>query len=304
MAVLINVILPVVLVAGLAAVAQRSLRLDVRTISRAAFYLFAPALVFDSLSTSSIGGREFGSIAAAVVGVTLMMWAAGEVMGRVLHLDGPTHSAFLLSTLFMNAGNYGLPVVLFAFGEEGLARASVYFTVNAALNASLGVYLAARGCQPARLALRRVAGVPLVYAALLGLGLNLTGMTLPAPVAKAVHLLGQASVPAMLLTLGIQLAQTLSRRQSGSHVPALGVAAAGRLVLAPALTLALAWGLGLQGLTRDVVLVESAMPTAVMTTILAAEFECDTGFVTLTVFVTTVASVLTLTVLLNLLGAG
>ena len=301
MTVLFNVILPVILVAGVAALAQRYLKLDVRTASRAAFYLFAPALVFDSLVNSTIGGAEFGLIAVAVVAVTLVLWGLGEVLGRLLRLKGPTLSAFLLSILLVNAGNLGLPIILFAFGAEGLARGTAYFAVSSAISASLGVYLAVRGCAPGALAIRRLASVPLVYAAILGLALNIGHVTLPEPLAKAIHLLGQASVPVMLVTLGLQLAQTGHAKWQGVHLPALAAAIAARLFIAPALALLAALLLGLSGLTHNVVITQSAMPTAVMTTIIAAEFECDNSFVTVAVLSTTVISLLTLTILLNLL---
>ena len=301
MTVLLNVILPVILVAGVAALAQRYVKLDLRTTSRAAFYLFAPALVFDSLANSTIGGAEFGLIAVAVVAVTLVLWGLGEVVGRLLRLKGPTLSAFLLSILLVNAGNLGLPIILFAFGEEGLARGTAYFAVSSAISASLGVYLAVRGCAPGTLAIRRLASVPLVYAAILGLAMNIAHFTLPEPFAKAIHLLGQASVPVMLVTLGLQLAQTGHDKWQGIHLPALATAIAARLFIAPALALLAALLLGLSGLTHNVVITQSAMPTAVMTTIIAAEFECDNSFVTVAVLSTTVISLLTLTILLNLL---
>ncbi|MBN1137247.1 MAG: AEC family transporter [Anaerolineae bacterium] len=299
MTVLLSVVLPVILVAGVAALAQRYVKLDVRTTSRAAFYLFAPALVFDSLVRSTIGGAEFGQIAVALIIVTLVLWGFGEGLGRLLRLKGPTLSAFLLSILLINAGNLGLPIVLFAFGDAGLARASAYFTVSAAIIASLGVYLAVRGCAPGTLAIRRLAGVPLIYAAILGLALNMIHFTVPEPLAKAIHLLGQASVPVMLVTLGIQLAQTGHDKWRGIHVPALVTVIIARLIISPILALLAAWVLGLSSLARNVVVVDSAMPTAVMTTILAAEFECDNRFVTVSVLATTIISVVTLTALLN-----
>lgn len=299
MAILINVVLPVFLVAGIGAFAQPRLRLDVRSISRIVFYLFSPALVLDALVRSGISSGEFGRIAVAVLSVILMLWALSEIAARLLRLSGPMQSAFLTAILLMNAGNYGLPVTLFAFGETGLARASLYFTVSAATSSSLGVYLAARGRAPARAALRRVATVPLVYAAALGLMLNLTGLTLPEPLLKAIHLLGQAAVPAMLIVLGIQLTQTFQDGWHKLHLPALAVVVVGRLLVAPALALLVTRGLGLHGVTRNVVVLESAMPTAVITTILATEFESDAAFVTLSVFVTTMASLFTITALLS-----
>jgi predicted permease len=299
MTVLINVVLPVFLVAGLAALAQTRLRLNVQTVSRATFYLFAPALVFDGLVTSDIGAAEFGQIIGVVLLITAILWLLGSVTGRLLKLTGPTQAAFLAAILLMNAGNYGLPVNLFAFGQAGLARASVYFTMSALLSSSLGVYLTARGHASTSMALRRVAVVPLAYAAILGLVLNLGHLTVPEPLLKAIHLLGQASVPSMLVVLGIKLTETFRSGQRAFNLPALASVAVLRLVAAPALAWAITWALGLHGLDRNVIIVESAMPTAVMTTILATEFESDPPFAAMCVLVTTIGSLLTLTLVLN-----
>ncbi len=300
---LITVILPIMLAAGVAALAQFYLRLDVRVLSRVAFYLFSPALVFDSLSRSAVGGEEYAQIAAVLLLVTAALWGGGAVAARWLRLEGPTRGSFLIALLLMNAGNYGLPATRFAFGDEGLARAVLYFTVSATLSATLGVYLAARGRASGWLALRRVAGVPLVYAAGLGLAFNLLDLTLPEPLSRAIQLLGQAAVPTFLVIMGIQLAQTFRSPRGAFHLPALTVITVGRLCLAPALALAFAWALGLNSLSRQVVVLESAMPTAVMTTVLAAEFETDAPLVAFSVFVTTIASILTVTIWLNLLSS-
>jgi predicted permease len=298
--VLLNVVLPVFLVAGVAALAQTRLRLNVQTISRATFYLFAPALVFDSLVSAQVTPAQFGGITAVLLLVTAILWILGIVAGRLLKLEGPTHAAFLAAILLMNAGNYGLPVNLFAFGQSGLAYASVYFTMSALLSSSLGVYLTAHGHAPATMALRRVAGVPLAYAAILGLIFSLGHVTVPEPLQKAVHLLGQASVPAMLVVLGIKLTETFRTRRRGFNLPALATVAGLRLLAAPALAWGAAWLLGLRGLEQSVAVVESAMPTAVITTILSTEFESDPPFAAMCVLVTTLGSLLTLTLLLNI----
>jgi hypothetical protein len=299
MNVLLTVVLPVFFVVGIAALAQTRLRLDIHTLSRAVFYLFSPALVFDSLSTSDVSSAEFGQITAVLLLTTLVLWGLGIIIARLLRLPAPTQAAFLSAILLVNAGNFGLPVNLFAFGEPGLARAAIYFAVNAVLSASLGVYLAARGRAPASLALRRTAGVPLIYAAALGLGLNLTGWALPEPLQKAIHLLGQASVPVMLGVLGVRLVGIVQSRQPLQHLPVIATVTVLRLLVAPAIAWGIALLLGLQGLTRDVAILQSAMPTAVITTIVATEFDSDPPCAALCVLVTTLVSLPTLTVLLN-----
>jgi malate permease and related proteins len=301
MTVLLNVVLPVFLVAGVTALAHDRLRFDVQTLSRAVFYLFAPALVFDAMTNSDVSGAELGQIAAVVVLSTAVLWLLAVLAARWLRLEGPTQAAFLNAILLMNAGNFGLSVNLFAFGQPGLARASLYFTVSAVLSASLGVYISASGRASARAALNQVVTVPMVYAAAVGLVLNLTGWQVPGPLARAIELLGQASVPVMLAVLGAKLAVTVRSGVRALRLPALAVVTVTRLAIAPALAWGLAWLVGLDGLARDVTIVESAMPTAVVTTILATEFEADSAFAALCVFVTTLASLGSLTLLLNLL---
>ncbi|MBN1658136.1 MAG: AEC family transporter [Anaerolineae bacterium] len=301
MSVLINVVLPVFLVAGVAALAQRWLNLEARTLSRAVFYIFGPALVFDSLVTTAVGDGDIGRIGLTVLAATGLLWLVGLTAGWLLRLERPTQAAFLTAILLANTGNYGLSVNLFAFGDQGLAWAAVYFTVGTVVTSGLGVYLSAAGRAPASLALRRVVTVPMLYAALLGLAFNLAGWQFPEPVSKAMHLLGQASVPVMLAVLGLNLVATFRGESNGVHWRALAALTLLRLALAPLLTWAITGVVGLEGLARDVTVVESAMPTAVMTTILATEFESDAPFASLAVLVTTLASLVTVTTLLNIL---
>lgn len=301
MTVLLNVVLPVFIVAGVAALAHLWLRFEARTLSRAVFYVFGPAFVFDSLSRSEANGAALAQITAAVLLTVTALWILAWLAARALRLEGPTRAAFLVSILLMNAGNFGLSVNLFAFGQAGLSWASVYFTLSALLSASLGTFLSAGGRASAREALRRVAGVPFVYAAALGLVFTLGDLSMPEPLAKAIGLLGQASVPVMLTVLGVRLAEAFRARQRLTHLPALGVASLMRLIVSPALAFLFANLVGLAGVARDVTVLQSAMPTAVITTILATEFDSDPPFAALCVLATTLLSLPTLTILLNLL---
>jgi predicted permease len=157
------------------------------------------------------------------------------------------------------------------------------------------VFLASFGKLSARLALRNVFTVPLIYAALLGLAVNVSGVDMPLPVTRAVELLADATIPAMLTVLGVQLSRASIR---GRFQPIL-MASALRLLLGPLIAVGLAALFGLSGLTRQVAIVQSAMPTAVVTGVLAVEFGADAELVTATILVSTLASIVTLTVLLS-----
>jgi predicted permease len=292
-----TVILPVFLIIALGYLLERWLSLDVQPISRIIFYALGPCLVFSSTATSAVSGADMWKIVSFVLLTTLAMGLFSWAVARALRFSRAMEGAFLLTTVFVNAGNYGLPVNLFAFGQAGLERAAIFFTVSALLTSSAGVYLASRGQASGLDALHNVFKVPIVYGALAGFAVNLAAITVPEPVAKAVDLVGGASVPLMLLLVGIQLART----SLAGELKVIGLATFVRLVVAPAVALVLAAWLGLTGVTRQACVAEASMPTAVTTTILATEFKAEPQLVAGVVFVSALASVITLTLLLALI---
>jgi len=139
-------------------------------------------------------------------------------------------------------------------------------------------------------AIKRVAGVPIVHALLLAGLVRLGWLSIPAPLFKAVGILAQASVPMMLVILGIQLS---SVRVHGNW-RLIALASAIRLLLAPLVAIFLAGQLGLSGLAEQVSIIQASMPSAVFNIILAVEFNLAVDLTTSVVFMTTVASPATL----------
>jgi hypothetical protein len=298
-----DVILPIFLVIGLAALLGWRFKPNPRTLSTLLIYLFTPALVLRGLSESALEADELWQISALVLGMTLIMWLVGWLIARALKLDHKTTSAFLLTVTLLNTGNYGIPLNRFAFGPEGEARAVVCYAISAIAANTLGVYLASSGSAPPGKALMNVFKVPLPYAAALGIVLNLTGSDLLAeggalePAGKAVDLLADAAVPGMLALLGIQLVRTSIKGRIGPILAATGA----RLVIAPVIAFPLAALIGLSGITRQVGIIEVSISTAVMSIALATEFDSDTEFTSAVILTTTFASVVTLSILLTIL---
>lgn len=292
----INIILPIVLIAAVGFVLAKKLGFEARPLARTTLYFFTPALVF-SLTYKAKLSSEYAAIAVFVVLIAVLMLVVSGALARALHYDRLTTSAFMLGCLFVNAGNYGLPLMLFAFGEEGLARAAFYFTINSILIQTLGIFVAARGKASAREAFINTLKMPLVYGAALGLIFNLARVPLPEPILKSVDLAGGAAVPTMLVILGIEMARAKIEEDGA----VIGVATLAKLVLVPLMAFPLATLIGLQGVTRAVCITQASMPTAVMATIVAVEFDARPKLVTGIVFASTLGSLITLTILLGIL---
>ena len=287
-------ILPIFLVAAVGYLLARRVGASVKTLSSVAFNALSPCLVFDQLVTSHITGSEFGRMATFCVLLTLAMGVAAGLAAIPLRLNRPTLISFLLVVMFSNSGNYALPVVLFAFGREGLAYASVYFVVSAIVLYTLGVFVAASGHGNVRQALAGVVRVPALYAVAAAALILTTHTSVPLPVMRPITLLSDAAIPVMLLILGMQFERAVMPDRPAVVTLAVGLS----LVAAPVIALALTMLLGLSGVARQVAIVCASMPAAVITTVLALEFDLDAGFATSSVFLSTLLSPFTLVLLI------
>jgi hypothetical protein len=187
-----------------------------------------------------------------------------------------------------------MSVNLLAFGQSGLAQASLFFLASAIVSYTAGIFVASMGRTGIRASLVGLLRIPTVWAVALAFAMSAAGVQMPRPAASAVHLLSQACIPVFLLVLGMQLR---GARLQGPARPML-VATALRLGGGAAAGLLLAPAFGLTGAARQAGVLQSAMPTAVIATILATEFDVEPGFVTSVVLLTTLLSPFTLTPLL------
>jgi hypothetical protein len=299
----IEVLLPVILVAGAGYGLRRTYPLDMRTINRIVMYALSPALIFTTLVRIEVAGGEALRISVASALMVAAMAAITIAIGRIMRLDRASLAALMLCAMFMNSGNYGLPTTRFAFGEEGFQRALLYFIAQSVLSQVLAIPIAQAGNGAVRGALGAIFRMPQIYAVVAGLVARLSGLELPDRVDalgalfRGVALMSDAALPLLLLTLGMQLAQGAGIEDT--RLTALAVVL--RLIVSPLVALGIAWALGLDDLSLRVVVLEASMPTAVNMVLFSTEFDARPRFVAGVVVATTLLSLGTLTMLLTLL---
>jgi predicted permease len=296
LSIFVNDVLPIFIVASIGFVLARVFRTDVRSLSRVTFNALSPCLVFHMLARSALGADDFARMTVLALVTVLGIGLVARAVTLSLRLDRGMTIAFLLVVMFSNSGNYGLPVVLFAFGDAALAQATVYFVVNAVLTYTLGVFLASAGKRTAWEALRGVLRVPAVYGVIAAALVLATHTEVPVALMRPIELLSAAALPSMILVLGMQL----ERSAWPARPLVVGLAALLSLVVTPLIAFGAAEALGLTGAARQAAIVQSGMPSAVLTTILALEFDVAPGFVTACVTLSTVLSPLSVTLLIAL----
>lgn len=204
------------------------------------------------------------SLFLSMIGYALLALVTCALVGAaVLRLLGQPLRSYLPPIAFGNAGNLGLPLCLFAFGQQGLGLAIGFYLVGSVAQFVAGPLF--QGRQPVW---RTLLTTPVNYAAALGIGLLATDTALPLWLENTVGLLAGIAIPLMMLALGHSLGSFQVQR-----LPVAAGIAAGRLGLGLLLGLGITLVFGLTGVERGVVLVQSAMPVAVFNYLLAARYD-------------------------------
>jgi hypothetical protein len=211
-----------------------------------------------------------------------------------LRVTGQSTATFLAPLTFGNTGNMGIPICYFAFGEAGLALAVCFFAVTAFLQFTVG-HLMWSGA----LSLRELTRMPLVWASVLAMGVVATGVEVPEVVLRTTRLMGAFTIPIMQFTLGVSLA-----RLELTRVGANAVLAASKIGLGAAVGFAVAWLLGLEGVTAGVVVLDCAMPVAVFNYMFASRFDRSPSDVASVIVLSTLLSLATIPLLLSFLLPG
>jgi predicted permease len=289
-----NNLLPILLLSAAGFLLGKLLQIDSRSVGRIIFYIFSPILVFDLLINTTLNSADILKTMGFTILTCSVVGLLGFLLGKLSGFDRPVLMAIILTAAFGNTGNYGLPLVSFAFGDNALAYATLYFVTTSILFNTVGVLIASLGHMNFKEAALGLFKVPTVYAVLLAAALNSFHITLPTSLSRTVDLAANGSIPAMIILLGLEL----SRVQWSHSVKAVGISAGLRLLAGPLIGFLLAMIFGLQGAARQGNIVEASMPAAVTTTVLATEYGLDTSLVTAIVFIGTILSPLTLTPLL------
>jgi len=274
-------VIPVFLLVAVGFIFAHWKKISLSSVTEVIVYLGTPSLVFSSLASKPLYA---GDIAVLSAGILIIFAGVGLLIRLYFLIFGFTSRGFALPTLFMNAGNMGIPLALFAFGQEGLQRATLMFVILTFLQYSLGIYILNGSGN-----WTEIFRLPLIYAAIAGLSFNLAQIKVPELLLQPVIMLGQATIPIMLISLGYRLYQVeslqLGHALGGALLRILGGFAAASI----AVNL-----IGAEGVNRQVLLLYGALPAAVVNFILTEKYRQDPGLAASIVVLSTLISVLTI----------
>lgn len=292
-----TVLLPVVLVAGLGALLSSRLPIDQSTVSRITLYLLSPALVLDVILKTPVRFSE-----AVQLGVAYLLTMAGSLLiGWLCGLGRPglTRRSFSASVGIWNSGNMGLPIALFAFGQAGFERATVLFLASFIGMYAVGPAIYSIGREGAHLldSVRGMFRLPAIWVTGLGVVLRALHLHPPEGIMRGLDLLSQATLPMVLLALGLHLGAGGWPRLTAR----LWLASAARLLGGPLIGLGIGRIMGLDAQNLAILILSASMPTAVNALLIAREYDADVDTVAGVITLSTVLSVVTVAGVVTLL---
>ena len=293
--VFLNVVTPVFILVVIGYFVGPRLKIEARSLSRTAYFVFIPAFVFNIISEAKIDSELALQMLSFILVAQIAVALLGFLVGKALRQSREITAAFVLIATFGNVGNFGLPLIVFRLGETARTYATVYFVATVFISFVICVGVASWARSGGVTAVFSVFKTPALIALIPALVFNITDVEVPIFLSRLSGLLGQAMIPVMLVTLGVQMGQIPKIKINFNVFAASTV----RLIGGPVLALLIVPYFGLEGLERSTGILQAAMPAAVLASIIALEYKLLPEFVTTTVLFSTLYSILTLTVILT-----
>ena len=293
-----SVILPIMIIFAVGFIAQRTFNLDIKSITTVAIYLLFPPLVFRTFYDNPLD-LNYLYILLYSVALTGLLIIIIKAIGLWRKYPDDKQDALILSVGFMNNGNYGIPLVLFAYGVGGLDYIVAIMIFHTVIQITVGGYYASKSTTSLKSIFSNIAKMPMMHAVYLGMIWGVFSLPMHDSMYGAINLVADAAVPMVMLALGMQLAEIRVKNIEWKLV-SLGVFL--RLVASPVIALLIVWHMPIDLLLKKIMILAAATPTAAISSLLAIQYDCNPQLVSAITLITTILSMVSILVVLLLLG--
>jgi len=260
-------------------------RPEMRITNQLVIDVFMPALIFHVMIQDDFYPNQY--ITLVVAGLMLML-GSGLLALLLAKAAGYSPRSFVPPAMFSNWANLGLPLYVFALGEQALGGGVMLVVAGNILCFTIGTYI-----YSGNLSWFGVVKTPIVIAVIIGLSINAAGINVPEFIDLPIDMLGRVAIPLMLFSLGVRLTRVnLSDSKLGLVMalfcPIVGVA----------LALLLVQLLPLTELHKNILILFGVLPPAIVNFMLAEQYNTDPQKVASMVMIGNLVSILTIPMVL------
>ena len=293
-------LLPLLLIVGTAVGYHHIFHPDIKQIANFSLNLFIPFLIFDALTRHQTTFPVLIQPFLFMFLLTGIMILLGWLASKCFHLGEHDRTSMILSCSMVNIGNFGLPLIYFTYGQEAVATSVLIFVVFNIPLSTLAIFLSSDKATY-RDMIADVFKIPIFYAMLLALIFTSLGLSMPSGLSKGIHLMAQGAIPLIIFVLGLQLADiSLTKNWISMLGPILAVLII-RLLISPGVAHFILQFLSFPPLDSKVALVQTSGPSALLPLMYAIRFHRSSQLLSAIILATTLASGITLPILISLL---
>ena len=271
---------------------------DVDPLNRIVMYILMPCMVFSALYSADLSLIPKLSILPGVIFISSMVTGIiSFFVLKKLNFDDRKLWSVLVTLMIANTGFMGYPISLGIFGQEGFLRAIFCDIATLAIFLLLSFVLVLKFGGTAKNAVRKIALFPSLWAIILSLSLNLLNIPIGPVLENSINYLGDGAIPLIMLSLGLSINLSgLSR--SKSMVVFTSIV---KLLFFPFIAFVIVSFLGLVDLQYSVTITEAAMPSGMLSLLLAITYKLDYELTSDCILINTVISLITLPLIIMIL---
>lgn len=285
-------------------IAQKTLKFDVANLSKMSLYVLSPFLAFKTFYTHTLT-IDYLFYIFYIFGLCFALIIIVFIWSIIMKYSSKERCAMILSSCFMNNGNYGTPVLLVFFGSMGFNLGVIMMVLQQFVMSTVGIYYAAKGSRHNDIVsqkdvLNKVIRMPVAYGAFLGIIFQLCHIPLSKSIMTSIGMIGDASIVVIMIILGMQLAKIQIKHLD---YPKISFSLLARMVLSPIVAMCMVYFMPIAPVYKQILIVLAAMPTAANTTLMSVQFDTYPELVSSATLLSTILSLITLPIVLWLVGA-
>jgi len=289
-------VLPILFIVFIAILYDKVFKPSIEDVAKLSIYLFTPIMVFDSFVHYNI---SFSLLLKPLVFMILYTYAIiflASFLGKFLKLNENDRISFILSVSMLNIGNYGLPLIYFTFGKGAEEYSILYYIVFNISLSTIAVYLSSP--HGSKGIIKNIMKIPIFLSVLIALAITTLMIKLPESFMNSISLMSLGAIPLLTFVMGLQLSNIIFKP---AFIPVVVIATIIRLIISPLIAVCILYLLNINGIERDVALVQSSTPSAMVPLMLNIIFKRPTDLLASIILTTTVCSAFTLPLVIKFL---
>ena len=271
---------------------------DIDPFNKIVMYILLPCMIFHALYSADLSIlSKLGILPFVILASSLVTGIVSYFILKRFHFDDIKLWSVLVTVMIANTGFMGYPVTLGIFGQEGFLRAIFCDIATLCIFLMLSFVLIVKFGGTVKTAVRKIVFFPSLWAVILGLSFNVLNIPIGPVLDNTINYLGQGAIPLIMIALGLSIDfEALSRSKS-----MIAFTSVMKLAFFPFVAFIIASNIGLVDLQHTVSVVEAAMPSGMMSLLLAITYKLDYELTSDCILINTVISLITLPVIIMLI---